>query len=194
MCSPLFFWHFKILDLGVLPPRSGLVVWDSSYDSMGMRVWCTFEFQKFSAIFNKIQAMSSIEHFLGPSGKNFSFFIFLQELFWATSLQIRSETFGEKFTKKITYVDSLWKNTQTQKKNRPNQSLVVGDIANLKSAMLQKYFWWQFIDDNSPIIFYNFCAEFQRKDCRSDLLLKNHPIKKKTIGWNEVRMREIPLI
>ena len=87
----------------------------------------------FAAIFNKLQACAttSTEHFLGSSRKNFSFLIFLQDFFWAATLQIRSETFGTKFTKSNT--------TQFQKKNGSNRSPDVGDITDLKSAILSEF-------------------------------------------------------
>ena len=91
----------------------------------------------FATIFNKIQGLttSSTEHFLGPSRKNFLFFIFLQECFWAASLKITYEIFGENFTKKNNRSGFLAKNTKI-KNNRLNQSSDVGDVADLKSAML----------------------------------------------------------
>ena len=61
-------------------------------------------------------------------------------LFWEAIFQIRSETFGEKFTKKRPDLDSLRKNTQIQKTNRPNWSLDEGDIVDSKSAMLKQFF------------------------------------------------------
>ena len=42
--------------------------------------------------------------------------------------------------KKRPDLDSLRKNTQIQKKNRPNWSSDEGDIANSKSAMLKQFF------------------------------------------------------
>lgn len=73
---------------------------------------------KFSTIFNKLQAcgVTSTEHFLGPSRKNFSFFIFLQKLFFGQRV-CRSDMkhLMQYLQKKITYMDSLLKNTKIQK-------------------------------------------------------------------------------
>jgi hypothetical protein len=96
----------------------------------------------FVAIFNKLQACAttSTEHFLGSSRKNFSFLIFLQDFFWAATLQIRSETFGTKFTKTNTRSGFLSKNHPiSKKKNGSNRSSDVGDIADLKSAILSEF-------------------------------------------------------
>ena len=46
----------------------------------------------------------------------------------------------KKFQKKRPYLDSLRKNTQIQKKNRPNWSSDEGDIADSKSVILKQFF------------------------------------------------------
>ena len=48
--------------------------------------------------------------------------------------------FGEIFSEKIAYLDSLRKNTQIEKKNRSNRSSDEGDIIDLKSALLLENF------------------------------------------------------
>jgi len=66
-------------------------------------------------------------------------------------------------------MDSLRKNTQIKKTNWPNRSSNEGDILDLRLAMFHKCFCQKFMDDDSPIFLYNFCAKFQKIDCRSEL-------------------------
>lgn len=109
---------------------------------------------------------------LGKARRILFLHFFFAGTFWAENLQIRYEILGAKFTKKITDLDSLRKIPKL-KKNRPNRSMEEGNITDLKSAMLVEFFP---TTTGSPISFCSFCAEFQKNDCRFELLLKNHSI------------------
>ena len=108
------FSFFQILGVSPKIQISGI---RADYDSMGIRLM-HISVSNFAAIFNKLQACAttSTEHFLGSSRKNFSFFIFLQEFFWAATLQIIYEKFGPKFTKKNTISGFLSKTHPILKK------------------------------------------------------------------------------
>ena len=95
----------------------------------------------FAAILNKLQACAttSTEHFLGSSRKNFSFFIFLQEFFGRQICRSDLKHLGQNLQKQIPDLDSSRKITQFQKTNGSNQSLDVGDIVDLKSAILLEF-------------------------------------------------------
>ena len=75
------------------------------------------------------------EHFLGRVWR-FVFSFFLQEIFGQRVCRADLKILVKKFQKEISYLDSLWKNTQFQKKkNQSNWSPDEGVITDLKSVI-----------------------------------------------------------
>ena len=85
----------------------------AGYDSMGMRVSCIFQSQFFAGFF---------------------FFFFGRRLFRSDLKHL-----VQNLQKLIPDLDSSRKITQFQKKNGSNRSPDVGDIADLKSAILSEF-------------------------------------------------------
>ena len=124
------------------------VIWISGiragYDSMGMRVWCIFQFQnlqQYSTNFRHVlQPPQST--FLGLAGRIFLFSIFCRIFFLGDTFADQIWNIWYKIYKNKYHIwIPLEKSPNFKKKNGSNRSSDVGDIADLKSAILSEFLW-----------------------------------------------------
>ena len=97
----------------------------------------------FAAIFNKLQACAttSTEHFLGSSRKKFSLLNFFAGIFLGDTFADQIWNIWYKMFKNKYQIWIPLEKSPDLKKNGLNQSSDVGDIADLKSAILSEFLW-----------------------------------------------------